>query len=118
MPRSRPGPVTSAPSSVIMPLVGSISPATRRNRLVLPQPDGPTITANSFSATSSVMLSSAVTVWARLSPKRNVTFSIRSFAMRTSGIGGPRQQPRAQQFEQLVGGKAEQADGHDAEKDA
>src|SRR5437667_4149324 len=116
MPRSRPGPVTSVPSSVIEPSVGSIRPATSRNRLVLPQPEGPTITANSWSATSSEMRSSAVTSFPRLGPNRNTTSSMHSRAM-GSGILRPRQQPRAQQLEQLVGDQSEQSDRHDAEED-
>src|SRR5256886_12392198 len=43
------------------PDVGWIKPATSRSRLDLPQPDGPTITVNSFSSTSREMRSSAVT---------------------------------------------------------
>ncbi len=61
MPRSFPGPLTCALSSRIVPWVGPIKPATSRNRLVLPQPDGPTITENSLSSTSSEMFSRAVT---------------------------------------------------------
>src|SRR5208282_1897449 len=46
MPRSGPGPWTSFPLTKIFPLVGDISPATMRNKEVLPQPDGPTTATN------------------------------------------------------------------------
>ena len=61
MPRSLPGPLMAVLSSVIAPSVGSIRPATRRSRLDLPQPEGPTMTENSLSSTLSEMFSSAVT---------------------------------------------------------
>ncbi len=73
MPRSRPGPVTRASSSQMAPSVGSSSPATSRSRLVLPQPDGPTMTENSWSPTSSEMFSSAVTGAPVLGTKRSAT---------------------------------------------
>src|SRR5919198_5943832 len=48
--RTRGGsPVTSCPSISTVPLVGCSSPATVRNRVVLPQPDGPSRTRYSPS---------------------------------------------------------------------
>ena len=79
MPRSLPGPLMRAPSSEIAPSVGSIRPATRRSRLVLPQPEGPTMTENSLSSTSSEMFSSAVTGTPRRDVNRSATLSMRSF---------------------------------------
>ena len=79
MPRSRPGPLMRVSSSEIAPSVGSIRPATRRSRLVLPQPEGPTMTENSLSSTSSEMFSSAVTGTPRRDVNRSATLSMRSF---------------------------------------
>src|ERR1700729_3594525 len=81
MPRSLPGPRTLRLSRKIAPSVGSIRPATSRSKLVLPQPDGPTITENSLSSTSSEMFSSAVTGAPPLGIKRSATFSMCSFGV-------------------------------------
>ena len=43
--------VTSLPPSLTWPAVGSMNPATMRSVVVLPQPDGPSSTTNSPSAT-------------------------------------------------------------------
>src|SRR5665213_2067831 len=43
--------VTSSPPSRILPDVGSSSPAIMRSVVVLPQPDGPSMTKNEPSAT-------------------------------------------------------------------
>ena len=49
MPRSAGGrSLTSSPSNISLPEVTSSSPATRRSRVDLPQPDGPTNTTNSL----------------------------------------------------------------------
>ena len=45
--------VTSVPPSRTVPPVGSMKPATMRRVVVLPQPDGPSSTRNSPSATLS-----------------------------------------------------------------
>src|SRR5262245_28373851 len=47
MPRSGPGPVTGAPSSVTLPRSGAISPAITDISVVLPEPEYPTIATNS-----------------------------------------------------------------------
>src|SRR5918994_5558517 len=48
-------PVTSRPSMLMMPAVGSSNPAISRSSVDLPQPDGPTKTTNSpFSMTRSM----------------------------------------------------------------
>src|SRR5947199_9802501 len=103
------------------PAVGWIKPATSRNRLDLPQPDGPTMTENSFSSTSREMRSSAVTGCPIRGVKRRMTLSMRSLPMfggpRASGVAGPGQQPIPDELEELVGNQAEQADHHDAEED-
>src|SRR5437868_847261 len=44
--------LTTRPSIAISPAVMSSSPAIMRNSVLLPQPDGPTKTTNSWSATS------------------------------------------------------------------
>jgi hypothetical protein len=62
MPRSGPGPVTRWPLTTISPSVGSFRPAVRYSRLDLPQPEGPTMTANCWSGTSRETLSSATKV--------------------------------------------------------
>src|SRR2546422_6968846 len=103
------------------PAVGWIKPATSRNRLDLPQPDGPTMTENSFSSTSREMRSSAVTGCPIRGVKRRMTLSMRSLPMfggpRASGVAGPGQQPIPDELEELVGNQAEQADHHDADED-
>ena len=78
MPRSAEGPAIGRPSSVIRPAVTSAKPATRRSKVDLPQPDGPTITDSSRSGIASEMSSSAVTVRPLRPAKRTVTPSIRS----------------------------------------
>src|SRR3989454_739541 len=86
-----------------------------------PQPDGPTMTENSFSSTSREMRSSAVTGCPIRGVKRRMTLSMRSLPMfggpRASGVAGPGQQPIPDELEELVGNQAEQADHHDAEED-
>jgi len=80
MPRSRPGPVTSVPSSVIEPSVGSIRPATSRNRLVLPEPKADNhgeflvgdVERNALERRH---------LAPRLRPNRNATSSMHSLAM-------------------------------------
>src|SRR5437773_11214312 len=59
MPRSAPGPATGMPSSNTRPAVGVSSPATIRNSVDLPHPDGPTMVMKSLSATASVVGCSA-----------------------------------------------------------
>jgi hypothetical protein len=54
--------VMSAPSSWIVPSPGSISPATIRSVVVLPQPEGPSSATDSPAATPSVT-SRTATVW-------------------------------------------------------
>ena len=69
-------------SSRMVPSVGPISPATSRSRLVLPQPDGPTMTENSLSSTSSDMCLERGHRLPLRDVNRNATLSMRSF-------GGP-----------------------------
>src|SRR5690242_19149706 len=110
MPRSLPGLVTSRPATRIAPVVGSINPATRRSRLDLPQPEGPTITENSLSATSSEMWSSACTGLPLRGVKRSETSSISSLLIGgfASRHDGPGQQACAQELEDLIGQQTEQ----------
>src|SRR2546422_4244933 len=44
--RSRSGPVIGAPSSEILPALGCSKPASRRMSVLLPQPEGPTMTVS------------------------------------------------------------------------
>src|SRR3989442_12081859 len=103
------------------PAVGWIKPATSRNRLDLPQPDGPTMTENSCSSTWREMRSSAVTGCPIRGVKRRMTLSMRSLPMfggpGASGVAGPGQQPIPDELEELVGNQAEHPDHHDAEED-
>src|SRR5437868_3938793 len=103
------------------PELGWMRPAISLSRLDLPQPDGPTITENSLFATSSEMLSSAVTGLPVCGVKRRVTASMRSLALpepsRTSEVLGPGQEPVASCLEQLVGQESEETYDHDAEED-
>src|SRR5215472_680614 len=103
------------------PEVGVLRPATRRRRLDLPQPEGPTMTANSCSLTSREMPSSAITAGAFLCSKRSTTLSIWSFVTRRGagrlGILRPGQEPIAQRLEELIGNEAQEPDHHDAQED-
>ena len=79
MPRSGPGRATGLPSSSTFPLVGVSSPATRRSRVDLPQPDGPRMVTKSLSPTAMVVGSSArVGCPPRTPGKTRETFSIAS----------------------------------------
>ena len=60
MPRSRPAPEISWPSSSRRPSVGSSSPATMRRTVDLPQPEGPSRTQSSLSLTSK---DTSLTAW-------------------------------------------------------
>ena len=51
--------VISLPSSVIVPLFGSISPASMRSVVVLPQPEGPSSATDSPCSTESETSSTA-----------------------------------------------------------
>jgi len=62
MPRSGPGAVTGAPSSITRPVLGESSPATMRSSVDLPQPDGPRRQMKSLSSTARSVFSSAC-VW-------------------------------------------------------
>ena len=64
------GLVTKSSLTLTSPDVFSINPATRRNKVDLPQPLGPTSEINSPARISKLAPSSAVTV----SPKTFVTF--------------------------------------------
>src|SRR4051794_29613476 len=59
MPRSAPGPATARPSRSTRPVLGRSSPATMRRSVDFPQPEGPRMVMKSFSATSSVVGSTA-----------------------------------------------------------
>src|SRR5690606_7163439 len=70
---------TSSPPMRILPAVGVSSPAIMRSEVVLPQPEGPSRHTNSPSPISKLTLPTAVK-----SPKRLVTFSNSTDAMRLS----------------------------------
>ena len=82
------GPETRVPPIVTEPAEASISPATHIIKVLLPQPDGPTIETNSPSAIATSMFSSAVT-----SPSAVVKvlprFSIRIMPVRGLRAAGP-----------------------------
>src|SRR6185312_4385938 len=77
-PRSGPGPTIARSSIVTRPDVGDARPARRFSTVVLPQPDGPTITMNSPWRTSSVRLATATVASPALPAKRFSTPSRRS----------------------------------------
>src|SRR3954470_9176523 len=68
--------VTSLPASVIVPALGYSSPASMRNVVVLPHPEGPSSTTNLPSSSTSEESCTAVK-----SPKRFCKFLIRISAM-------------------------------------
>src|SRR5690606_17910229 len=70
---------TSSPPMRILPAVGVSSPAIMRSEVVLPQPEGPSRHTNSPSPISKLTSPTAVK-----SPKRLVTFSNSTDAMRLS----------------------------------
>ena len=60
MARSGPGPVTSCPLTVTLPVSLGTKPEIALMKLVFPQPDGPTRTTNSPAFTSRLISCSAV----------------------------------------------------------
>ena len=72
--------VTSSPSSRMRPPVGSSSPAIILSVVVLPQPDGPSMTKNSPSATTKLKSWTATN-----DPKSFFRFSTRISAMAIPG---------------------------------
>src|SRR5436190_12553881 len=75
--RLRPGCETTRPPTRMVPQSGSMKPATRRNVVVLPQPDGPSRQHNEPCATVSVRSSTAAAV-----PKNLVSASSSTTAMK------------------------------------
>ena len=61
MPRSAPGPVTSTPSTVILPEVGCSKPAIIRNKVDFPEPEAPTAQTNSALSTCKLISFRATT---------------------------------------------------------
>src|SRR4029077_12579880 len=74
--RLRPGCETTRPPTRMVPRSGSMKPATRRNVVVLPHPDGPSRQHNEPCATVSVRSSTAAAV-----PKNLVSASSSTPAM-------------------------------------
>src|SRR5260370_18155203 len=60
-PRSGPGPVIGSPASVTLPPVGRMKPANVCRRVVLPQPEGPTMQTKSPAEKARSIASSACT---------------------------------------------------------
>src|SRR6266511_6431365 len=115
MPRSAPGALTGAPSSRMCPDVGASRPATIRNSVDLPQPDGPRIEMKSLSVTVSVVGSSAtVGAWPRPPGKMRLTAAITSLLI--SGEA-PAEQSLVRPLEGEVGHEPDHADHDDAEYD-
>src|SRR5205809_1962029 len=117
MPRSAPGPTTGMPSSNTRPAVGESRPATIRNSVDLPHPDGPTIVMKSLSATASVVGCSASVGGPPRTPGNvRATPSISSLLR-----GSPRlrQRPRKERvirpLEQEVRNQSDDSDHDDAE---
>src|SRR6266550_8597647 len=106
---SRRGPSTSSPSTVIVPRVGFCSPAISSNRVVLPQPVGPTSAVSEPDPSVKSTRSST-----RCSPK-----SRHRSVMLISGIGRdraraarlPPQQPPPEQQEHAIETKTQESDG-------
>src|SRR5688572_1963966 len=120
MPRSADRPVSRRPPWVMAPEGRRSSPAIQRRTVDLAQPAGPTMHENSRPGIASAMCSSAVTGRPLRPPKRTVTSSIRSLLKRMargSEARRPRQEPTAQQLEQLVRDQAQDPDDDDAEND-
>src|SRR5439155_1459638 len=59
MPRSGPGAVTGAPSSITRPVLGESSPATMRSSVDLPQPERPRRQMKSLASTARSVFSGA-----------------------------------------------------------
>src|SRR3989442_10291192 len=115
MPRSAPGVLTGAPSSTTRPEVGASSPATIRNSVDLPQPDGPRIEMKSLSVTVSVVGSSAtVGAWPRPPGKVRLTAEITSLLISREAPG---KQSLVRPLEGEVGYEPDHADHDDAEDD-
>src|SRR5439155_821431 len=104
-----------APSSTTRPDVGASSPATIRNSVDLPQPDGPRIEMKSLSVTVSVVGSSAtVGAWPRPPEKVRLTAAITSLLI--SGEA-PEKQSQVRPLEVKLGHEPDHADHDDAEDD-
>src|SRR5438105_10384311 len=115
MPRWAPGVLTGATSSTTGPEVGASSPATIRNSVDLPQPDGPRIEMKSLSVTVSVVGSSAtVGAWPRPPGKVRLTAAITSLLI--SGEA-PEKQSLVRPLEGEIGHEPDHADHDDAEDD-
>src|SRR4051812_13886624 len=127
MPRSGPGPVTCRPDISSVPSEGVSNPATIRNRVDLPQPEGPIRQTNSPLVIRMLASERAVIV----SPPKAKRFVTPC----TSRIGGarsvagaaavttlsmlraPAQQAASDRLDRLVGEEAEHADGDHAADD-
>src|SRR5436190_3358319 len=96
MPRSGPGALTGLPSRVIRPVVGWSSPATSRNSVDLPQPEGPRMVTKSLSRISSDVGSSArVGAPPRTPGKTRETRSIASLLKQPLPYQGRHRRPSA-----------------------
>src|SRR6476661_1096187 len=114
MPRSGPGRVTAWPSSSTRPVLGCDRPATMRNRVDLPQPDGPRMVMKSLSATSSSTGSRARTGGPPWTPgKTRDTPWMRSLLMSLRRVPG--EEALVERLEQEVRNQTDQADDEDAE---
>src|SRR5438132_3441397 len=115
IPRSAPGALTGVPSSRMRPDVGASSPATIRNSVDLPQPDGPRIEMKSLSVTISVVGSSAtVGAWPRPPGKVRLTAEMTSLLISDEA---PAEQALVRPLEGEIGHEPDHADHDDAEDD-
>src|SRR5437763_16208633 len=118
MPRSAPGAVTAAPSSVTRPVVGRSRPATMRSSVDLPQPEGPSRQMKSLSATASDVGSRA-----RVGGAPRTPANVRLTSSRTSRDTQERsgeatgEQPLVHRLAQIGGHVAGGPDDPDGEED-
>src|SRR5882762_969176 len=119
MPRSAPGPTTGTPSSNTRPAVGVSRPATIRNSVDLPHPDGPMIVMKSLSATASVVGCSASVGGPPRTPGNvRATPSITSLLTSPSRLRkGPWIERVIRPLEQEVRDQSDDSDHNDAEDD-
>src|SRR5437762_2133408 len=113
MPRSGPGPATSASHILTRPSVGASKPPIRRKSVDLPHPEAPIRQMNwPLPMRSDVSLSA----WIGVAPVRK-TLDAPSIAMMASPsgmLGAPAQQPPAEPLHQLVRQEPGDADHHHA----
>src|SRR5215217_622928 len=119
IPRARSGPSTGTPSARISPLNSRSRPATARNRVDLPQPDGPTSDTSSPGAIVRLTSSSATTGPDGLGKVRPMPERVRPMLTRSpSRVGvAPAEEPGLEQPHELVNQLADQREEDDPTDD-